>query len=73
MGVVEFLQVRAVWQGYRWGAFGLALIVLSELVYAAWGTQSVSEAATGIIGTAYNNIPLIVLFILLRPKWKMMQ
>jgi len=73
IGLVELLQIRAVWQGYRWGAYGLILIVLSQLVSAMWGTQSVLEALTGVLGTAYNNIPLIILFILLRPKWKAMQ
>lgn len=73
IGIVELLQVRAVWQGYRWGAYGLALIALSQLAFALWGVSSLPAAAMAVLGTAYNNVPLIVLFLLLRPRWKAMR
>ena len=73
IGVVELLQIRAVWQGYRWGVYGLAGIVISEFVRATWGAHSPGAMCSGAMSTAYNNIPLIILFLLVRPKWKDMQ
>ncbi len=73
LGAVELIQLRAVWRGYRWGVYGLFGIFISELVLSCWGDKSPAEILGSLKSTVYNELPLIFLFLLVRPKWKAMR
>jgi hypothetical protein len=73
IGMIELSQIRAVWQGYRWGAYGLFMIVASQLALEIWGARTLHDALAGMLGTAHNNVPLLILFVMLRRRWPEMR
>lgn len=73
IGIIEVLQVRAVWQGYRWGAYGLGFIALSQFAIAAWDIHSGGDLLYVVISIVSANLPLVILYLLLRPQWKAMR
>jgi len=73
LNVVKLLQLHAVWRGYRWGAYGLALILLSELALTVIGGQTLVNGIKEALSVLVLNIPLLALFFLLRAKWSAMR
>jgi len=65
--VLQLISITGIWSWKKWGVFGYAILNLISPIIAFLNTESVLQAFISLIQTLSL---LLVLYLLVRPKWQ---
>jgi len=73
LGLVMLSQVSAIWRGWRWGVYGITLLVLSHMGWNLLGVHNANDVVMIISNYASTLVPYGLLIVFVSAKWDTMR